>query len=90
MLIQQSNLPDGPFCLTSNDFVGSGISTHVDGASPGTTDVTKTILGVKQRKEPKKNCCLYCKKLVSKIVLHIERVHKNEEVVKQISSQPKG
>lgn len=34
----------------------------------------------------KKYCCAYCKKLVSKLVPHLENVHKNEKDVKAFKS----
>lgn len=38
----------------------------------------------------KKNCCLYCKKMVSKITKHLEAVHRNEESVMAITGLPRG
>lgn len=39
---------------------------------------------------PKKYCCYFCKKLVSKLVPHLENVHKNEKDVKAFKSLPHG
>lgn len=38
----------------------------------------------------KKYCCAYCKKLVSKLVPHLENVHKNEKDVKAFKSLRPG
>lgn len=38
----------------------------------------------------KKNCCLYCKKLYSRLPEHLEMKHKNEKEVKLFSSMQKG
>lgn len=40
-------------------------------------------------KDKKRNCCLFCKKLYTKIARHLETIHSNESEVKKFSLLPK-
>lgn len=61
-------------------------------ASPLTDEASYPAAGIskKHRNTTKRNNCVFCDKLVTKIARHLEKVHYNEERVKEMTNLPKG